>query len=74
MNPVYKVVCHGLNSSQSALKVMLVILYKPLHVLSFSQPSPKGNAKHHGNHLTKEIADEKHVSGAEGIRAKQFGF
>lgn len=53
---------------------MLLILYKPLHVLSFSQPSPKGNAKHHGNHLTKEITDEKHVSGAEGVRAKQFGF
>lgn len=35
----------------STLKVMLVILYKPLHVLSFSQPIPKGNAKYHGNHL-----------------------
>lgn len=72
MIPVYKVVCHGLNSSQSTLKAILAILYKPLHVLSF--PIPKGNAKHNGNHLPKEIADEKHVSAAEDIRAKQFDF
>lgn len=38
------------------------------------QPIPKGNAKYHGNHLQKEIPDEKHVSGAEGIRATQFVF
>lgn len=53
---------------------MLVILYKPVHVLLFSQPSLKGNAKHCGNHLPKEMPDEKHVSVAEGVRAKKFGF
>lgn len=53
---------------------MLVIPYKSLHVLLFPQPSLKGNAKHYGNHLPKEIPDEKHMSVAEDIRAEKFGF
>lgn len=32
---------------------MLVIPHKPVHVLLFSQPGLKGNAKSHGNHLPK---------------------
>lgn len=53
---------------------MLVIPYKPVHVLVFSQPSLKGNGRRYGNHLPKEIPDEKHVSVAESVRAKKFGF
>lgn len=53
---------------------MLVIPYKPVHVLLFSQLRLKGNAKHYGNHLPKEITEEKHVPVTEGIREKNFGF
>ena len=53
---------------------MLVAPYTPVHVLLFSQPGPKGNARHDGNHLQEAVPDGKHVSVAKGRRAKKFGF
>lgn len=52
---------------------MLVIPQNPVHILLFSQPGLKGNAKSYGNHPT-EISDEKHVSIGEGVRAQKSGF
>lgn len=59
--------CHVLNLTQCILKGMLVIPYKPVHVLLFSQLRLKGNAKLYGNHLPEEIPEEIHVPVAEGI-------
>lgn len=53
---------------------MLVIPYKLVHVLLFSQPGLRGNARRYGNRLPEGIPHEKPVSVAEGERAKNVEF